>query len=144
MTSELEETFKIILIHFLLDNRSSARNRGSLARTTPLELSIIAFTYVPSLIPDTSPQLTVSVCVDGFHKQGISSIQTFLQTGSGVLWSSRIQTYNDSLLSGSSSLSTPRNTMDGHCLPSPAIPPVQLRASSKPGPGVGRTSPEPL
>lgn len=90
MISELDETFKIILIHSSPLNRCSARSRGSPARATPLGVSTLVPAHVLSLIPGTSPQLTVSVCVDGFHKEGIASIQAFLQAGSGVLWSGRI------------------------------------------------------
>lgn len=40
-------------------------------------------------------QLTVSICMNGFHKEGIPRVQAFLQAGSGVLWARRIQACNE-------------------------------------------------
>lgn len=39
-------------------------------------------------------QLTVSIGMNGFHKEGISRIQAFLKAGSGVLGARGIQTCN--------------------------------------------------
>lgn len=59
----------------------------------PLALTLLSFPH-----PRRNSQLTVSVCVDGFHEEGISSIQALLQAGSGILWSSRVQAYKDRLM----------------------------------------------
>lgn len=40
-------------------------------------------------------QLTVSIRMNGFHKEGIPRVQAFLQAGSGVLWACRIQACNE-------------------------------------------------
>lgn len=48
--------------------------------------------------PRRNSQLTVCVCVDDFHEEGISSIQALLWAGSGILWSSRVQAYKDRLM----------------------------------------------
>lgn len=55
---------------------------------------------IHSPTPGRLAKLTVSVCVDGFHKEGISSVQALLQAGSGVLWSSGVQACKDSSKSG--------------------------------------------
>lgn len=66
-----------------------------------------ALSSTPSAAPGRLPQsqLTVSVCVDGFHKEGISGIQALLQAGSGVFGSSGIKACRDRLKSESPFLS---------------------------------------
>ena len=62
--------------------------------------------------PGKPSQLTVGVCVDGFHEEGISSIQALLQAGSGVLWPSRVQACKDRLMSRPPSLPATGTLMD--------------------------------
>lgn len=92
--------------------RESAQGHTATAAILPLPCA-----HCPR--PRRPSQLTVGVCVDGFHKEGISSIQALLQAGSGVLWPSRVQAYKDRLmsrppfLSATGTLTDPQHTYLG-------------------------------
>jgi len=102
--------------------------------------SIDKVVHVSNRNPDTQ---IVSICVDGLHEAGISRVQALLQTGFGVLRSSRVQACWDRLMSEAPFLSAAATLMDppytSRGSPSQSVPRVLQQGSKG-----KRTSPGPL
>lgn len=124
-------------------NRSSEGREPAQSHTDRHRLPGPRWAHAPTLDGSPSPTLTVSVCVNGLHEEGISRVQALLQAGFGVLRSSGVQACWDRLMSAAPFLSAAGTLMDtphtSWGSPSWLVPRVFQQ-----GPKGERTSPGPL